>query len=198
MTEWRWGRSAVGAIYLVMAAADLSCGGGAARRSSVAAPKPAPARAAAPAPALPQVVVAVPDIFFTDSSTEEVDQTAAHEARLKSMVDGLRADVASSKRFAARSLTCGRASCADGRSSLDDLRREARAAGARLLLLAGVTKMSTLILWMNVSVVDVASGERVLVRVISFRGDNDDAWRRAGSFVAKQVVEELEKSPPKP
>jgi Protein of unknown function (DUF2380) len=198
MTEWRCGRSAVGAIYLVMAAAGLSCGGGGARRSPASAPEPEPTRAAAPARAAAQVVIAIPDIIFTDSSTEQVDQTAAHDARLRSMVDGLRADVATSKRFAARSLTCGGASCADGRSSLDDVRREARAAGARLLLITGVHKMSTLILWLNVSVVDVASGERVLVRVISFRGDNDDAWRRAGSFVAKQVLDELEKSPPKP
>jgi hypothetical protein len=196
MTESRCGRSAGGAICVVMAAACLSCGSGAARRSSVPAPESAPAGAAAPRPG--QLVIAIPDIIFSDSSTEEVDQSAAHEARLRSMVDGLRADVASNKRFAVLSLTCGGASCSRGGATLDDVRSEARAAGARLLLIGGVHKMSTLILWMNVTVVDVASGERVLVRVLSFRGDNDDAWRRAGSFAAKQVAEELQESLPKP
>lgn len=189
MSRSRCGRTAVGALYLVMAAAGLSLGSCAARRGSVPVPE------AAPAPA--QVVIAIPDIFFADSSTEEVDQTAAHQARLRSMVEGLRADFSGRKRFKVVPLACGGASCADGDADLDDLRREARAAGARLLLIGGVHKMSTLIMWMNVMVVDVASGERVLLRTLSFRGDNDDAWRRAGAFAADHVVDELEKSPPK-
>lgn len=111
------------------------------------------------------------------------------------MREGLRADLAASKRFKILALTCGGASC-NGAASLDDVRREARDAGASLLLVGGVRKMSTLILWMNILVVDVASGERVLVRELSFRGDNDDAWRRAGAFAAKQVVDELKESSP--
>jgi hypothetical protein len=47
---------------------------------------------------------------------------------------------------------------------------------------------------MNIMVFDVGSGERVLVRALSFRGDNDAAWRRAGTFAAKAALDELERS----
>lgn len=191
MTRSRCGRTAGGVLRLMMAATGLSSGACAAPRSSVPAPEPAPAREA-PAPS--QLVIAIPDILFSDTSTEETDQSAAHDARLRSMVEGLRADLAGSKRFVVVALTCGGASCADRAASLDDVRSEARAGGARLLLIVVVHKMSTLILWMNIMVVDVASGERVLVRTLSFRADNDDAWRRAGAFAAKNVVEELNKA----
>jgi len=191
MTRSRCGRTAGGALRLMMAATGLSSGACAAPRSSVPAPEPAPAREA-PAPS--QLVIAIPDILFSDTSTEETEQTAAHDARLRSMVDGLRADLAGSKRFKVLALTCGGASCAERAASLDDVRSEARAGGARLLLIGVVHKMSTLILWMNIMVVDVASGDRVLVRTVSFRADNDDAWRRAGAFAAKHVVEELTRS----
>ena len=50
-----------------------------------------------------------------------------------------------------------------------------------------VQKSSTLILQAFASLVDVPTGRLVLHKELSFRGDNDEAWRRAGHFMAAQL-----------
>lgn len=52
-----------------------------------------------------------------------------------------------------------------------------------------VQKSSTLILQAFASLVDVPTGKLILHKEMSFRGDNDEAWRRAGRFMAGQLRE---------
>jgi hypothetical protein len=51
-----------------------------------------------------------------------------------------------------------------------------------------VQKTSTLVLWCRASIVEVGNGEVVFDRWLSFRGDNDVAWQRAGSYLARQIA----------
>ena len=59
--------------------------------------------------------------------------------------------------------------------------------GAEQGLFVVVQKSSTLILQAFASLVDVKSGQLILHKELSFRGDNDEAWRRAGGFMADQL-----------
>ena len=56
---------------------------------------------------------------------------------------------------------------------------KAKEAGATHLLIGRFHKMSTLIQQAKFDVIDVKARKVVFDRYISFRGDNDAAWRRA-------------------
>ena len=70
-----------------------------------------------------------------------------------------------------------------------ELQKAARAAGAKLVLLGGVHKMSTLIQWAKIQIADEEQGQVVFDRLVTFRGDTDEAWQKAESFVARDVLE---------
>ena len=67
-----------------------------------------------------------------------------------------------------------------------ELQKAARAAGAKLVLLGGVHKMSTLVQWAKIQIADEEQGQ---VRLLTFRGDTDEAWQKAESYVARDVLE---------
>jgi hypothetical protein len=50
-------------------------------------------------------------------------------------------------------------------------------------------KMSTLIQQAKFDVIDVKARKVVFDRYISFRGDNDAAWRHAEAFLVRQILE---------
>jgi hypothetical protein len=51
--------------------------------------------------------------------------------------------------------------------------------------------MSTLVQWGEVEIVDVENNRVLLRRIVSFRGDNDEAYRRAAFFVGDTVGDVL-------
>jgi hypothetical protein len=55
----------------------------------------------------------------------------------------------------------------------------------------GVHKISTLITFGRIEVVDLASGRSLLNRDITFRGDDEGAWTHADSYIADMVVQAL-------
>ena len=65
----------------------------------------------------------------------------------------------------------------------------ARDSGDDQALFIVAQKTSTLILQLFANLVDTESGDLILSRNLNFRGDNDDAWRRAGRFLARQMRE---------
>ncbi len=70
----------------------------------------------------------------------------------------------------------------------DDILAAARAAGADVLLIGTIHKMSTLVQWASVEEIDAKTGQVVLDRLFSFRGDSDDTWARAEAFIADEVT----------
>jgi Protein of unknown function (DUF2380) len=144
---------------------------------------PAAAADGAPSP----VPIAVLDLAYIDTSGEPRDQTQEHAARIRRFSDALRGDLERSGRFRIVTAQCGGAPCSAG-GEPSELVARARAAGAKLLLIAGVHKQSTLIQWAKVQAVDVDAERVVLDKLLTFRGDTDEAWERAEAFAAREVA----------
>ena len=134
--------------------------------------------------------LAVVGFNFVDTSGEAKDQSAAHAARLSAMMETLQGKLAASGRFKIIALACMPQPCT-AEPDVDGALAEARKAGADWTLLGTVRKTSTLILDMPVQVIDMASGKSVYGRLLSFRGDTDDAWQHAARFLAREVIAQL-------
>jgi hypothetical protein len=130
--------------------------------------------------------IAVVDFDYRDTSGEPRDQRQEHEARLKDFMAGLRGDLAARGKTVV-SLNCGPAPCSVAMPA-GDLLRAAREAGAGILLVGSIQKMSTLVQWAKAEAIDTGTERIVLDRLFTFRGDNDEAWRRAEGFIADQLA----------
>lgn len=132
--------------------------------------------------------VAIIDFTYSDSSGEPRDQTAEHQERLKAFMSALAADLAAGGRLRVVTPECDPAPCTLTAGAVPELAEAARRAGAELLVVGGIHKMSTLVQMAKVEVVDVKAGRVVFQKLYTFRGDNDEAWRRAESFIAGQIL----------
>jgi Protein of unknown function (DUF2380) len=140
--------------------------------------------------AVEPVAVAVADFDYIDTSGEVLDQERVHAQRLRALAQQVREGLDHSGRYRVVTLACDPAPCSVGRTDPAELLAKARAVGARLLLYGGIQKMSTLIQYGNAQVVDLDADRLVFNRNISFRGDNDEAWRRAAQFLVADLVKE--------
>jgi hypothetical protein len=140
------------------------------------------------APRVP-IPLAVVDFDYNDTSGEARDQKEEHLSRLRDFMQSLRRDLEKDGAFRIVPLDCGAEPCSVMRLTPEDLYEAARKAGARLVLYGGVHKMSTLVEWAQAQIVDVEKNVVVDDRHLSFRGDSDDAWRRAEAFLAKRLSE---------
>jgi hypothetical protein len=131
--------------------------------------------------------VAVVDFDYVDTSGEERDQSQEHQARLNDFMAALRRDLAAQGKTVV-TLNCDQAPCSAA-APADVLQRAAREAGARILLVGGIHKMSTLVQWAQVAAIDAATGQVVFNKLFTFRGDSDDAWRSAEGFIARQLAD---------
>jgi hypothetical protein len=112
--------------------------------------------------------VSIDDFSYVDTSGEVIDQTAAHQKRLDAFMRALRADVAAEPRYRLVSSA-------------------APAGEARIKVVGGVQKMSTLVQWAKVAVIDVGASSVLYEKLYTFRGDNDEAWEHARMFVSREV-----------
>jgi hypothetical protein len=102
-------------------------------------------------------------------------------------MQALRNDVGKSTKFSIIPLLCEGQPCAVRGSEPTILMAAARNAGAKLLLYGGIHKQSTLIQWAKVEVIDLERERLVYNRLLSFRGDDANAWRRAEQHLAKDL-----------
>jgi len=134
------------------------------------------------------VALAVIDFDYIDTSGEERDQHREHEARLGALVGALRDDLAKNAPFRVVTPTCGHEPCKA--ASLEDgsLLVAAREAGANIVLIGGIHKMSTLVQWAEIVAIDASSGRVLDKKLFTFRGDTDEAWRRAERFIVDEIT----------
>jgi hypothetical protein len=140
------------------------------------------------------IPIVVADFDYNDTSGEVADQRAEHAARVKAFAGLLRERLAGEGKYKVLRLDCAKATCSAGSIGADDLIAAARKADARLLVYGGIHKMSTLIEWGSVQVVDVQQKQLLLNRLFSFRGDTDEAFRRAAEFIGETLQGVMPKS----
>jgi hypothetical protein len=131
--------------------------------------------------------IAVIDFNYIDTSGEERDQRSEHEARLKDFMSALRRDLAAGDKLRSVAPVCRPEPCSLTPSTQGELLGAAREAGADVLLLGGIHKVSTLVQQVRIQAIDTKTGQVVLDRFFTFRGDTDEAWRRAEAFISDQL-----------
>jgi hypothetical protein len=147
----------------------------------------AAAQAAAP------LTVAVADFDYIDTSGEVRDQRAAHEARMTRFTELLRESLGAQDGFQVLSLACAEPPCTPINMQPDKFITASRRSGARFVLYGGIHKISTLVQWGDVQLLDLESDKVLFRQNVTFRGDNDEAFRRAAAFVGDSVKDALAK-----
>jgi hypothetical protein len=133
------------------------------------------------------VRVAIADFDYTDTSNEPRSQAGEHARRLADFVKALRADISATGPFMSVEIACASPPCTAGDTPAAALIGAAKAAGARLLVYGGIEKMSALIQWGKMQVVDLQTDRLVDDKMITFRGDSDEAWAHAAAFVIEGI-----------
>jgi hypothetical protein len=134
------------------------------------------------------IKLAVADFDYLDTSGETQDQAAAHAERLRNFTQLIDDELSASGKYQVVAITCPKRPCSAGAMDAQSLTDAARQSGARLLLFGGIHKMSTLVQFGKAQVADLETDQVVYDRTITFRGDDDNAWRRAGEFLAEDLV----------
>lgn len=67
---------------------------------------------------------------------------------------------------------------------------KARQAGAVYLLIGGIHKESTLIQLAKFDILDVNAQTVVFDRLLTFRGDDDTAWKHAETFLQREILQQ--------
>ena len=155
---------------------------------ALAAAPPLGMPAGATSPASEPIAVAVLEFDYVDTSGEARDQQKEHAARLQRFAEGLRQDLAGSGKYRIVHPACDPAPCTAAGSDPTVLVDSARQAGAKLVIFGGMHKMSTLVQWAKLQALDLQSDKIVFDKLITFRGDNDESWRQAESFVAREFI----------
>jgi Protein of unknown function (DUF2380) len=138
--------------------------------------------------------IAIIDFGYVDTSGEVRDQQGEHAARLMNFMNALKGGLAKRNKIRIIAPACMPEPCSTAHSSEGNLLNAARAAGADLLLVGGIHKMSTLVQWAEVKAIDVKSGQIVFDRLFTFRGDTDLAWRHAEEYMEATISDEVAKS----
>jgi hypothetical protein len=128
---------------------------------------------------------------FLDTSGEMRDQAADHEARLKRMASTVASGVSSPGGYRIVEPSAALASCQ--RTDSACLLGAARAAGADLILVGALQKVSTMATQLWAAMFDTGTGQRLFFRQMTFRGDTDQAWDRAAMYLSQ----EIQADPPK-
>ena len=147
----------------------------------------------AASPAAAPIAVAVADFDYFDTSGEVTDQSAEHLARVASFANLLRDNLAAQGDYRVVTIECPDHPCTATSMSQDVFIAAARKAGARLVVYGGIRKMSTLVQWGVVELLDLQSDKLLMRRTVTFRGDNDEAYRRAALFVGDTLRDAMPK-----
>jgi len=145
-----------------------------------------PACADTGVPSVRTLGVTVEDFSYLDTSGEPADQTAVHQRRLRAFTTALRRDVDADGPYRLVPPSCTPPCAEQGPPSARETQSTAQG-DERIRIIGGIHKMSTLVQWAKVAVIEVDTNRVLFERRYSFRGDNDEAWDRAESFVFRDI-----------
>jgi hypothetical protein len=132
-------------------------------------------------------------IKLLDTSGEPTDQASQHAGRLIGMADELATDLSHSGLYRATAISADQLRNGCPTESVPCLLKFAQAQGADAIFIGVVHKSSTLIMQLWARLVDARTGRDIYTRDLNFRGDNDEAWRRAERFLAEQIRDGMPK-----
>ena len=139
------------------------------------------------------LTIAVADFDYVDSSGEVKDQSAEHKARVAHFAETVRANISAQGDYQVLPIECTEPPCTPINMRPDNFIAAGRRSGARFVLYGGIHKMSTLVQWGDVELLDLEANKLLLKRTVTFRGDNDEAFSRAAAFVGTTIREAMEK-----
>lgn len=131
--------------------------------------------------------IALANFYYLDTSGEPGDRTAEHAARIALFEAKLGEGLADRAAYEVVALTCGQPECSVGTLSVEKAVEAAAALDVDYLLLGAVQKVSTLVGMGRVDIIDIGDRRDVFSRVLSFRGDTDEAFVRVADFVVTNV-----------
>lgn len=133
-------------------------------------------------------VIALANFDFLDTSGEPTDQSEAHQKRLLNFSTYLRSQLAESSKFQIAAIPCQSSQCTATDPGFVALSKMAKQAGAAYLVIGMIRKSSTLIGWVEYSVLEVENNRSLCGELITYRDDTDESWRRAARFSAGQIA----------
>lgn len=133
--------------------------------------------------------LAVAEMDYVDTSGEVIDQGADHRRRLRAFEESLRRDLTATGKLRNVVLDCPPNACSIGDMTVSQLIGKAQAAGTDFLLISAFHKVSTLVQWAKFDIIDIKANRLAFERLVSFRGDNDEAWRRAAAFMVRDIMD---------
>jgi len=147
--------------------------------------------ALAPGLSATPLTIAVADFDYKDNSGEVRDQSAEHKARVAHFTELVRENLSAQGDTSVLPFDCPQHPCTPIKMGPDDFIAAARRTGARFIVYGGILKVSTLVQNGLVEVLDLQNEKLILMRTVSFRGDNDEAFSRAAAFVGETVREAM-------
>jgi Protein of unknown function (DUF2380) len=140
------------------------------------------------------LTIAVADFDYKDNSGEVRDQSAEHKARVAHFAELVRENLSAQGDTSVLPFDCPQHPCTPIKMGSDDFIAAARRTGARFIVYGGILKVSTLVQNGLVEVLDLQNEKPILMRAVSFRGDNDEAFSRAAAFVGETVREAMKEA----
>jgi Protein of unknown function (DUF2380) len=140
------------------------------------------------------LTIAVADFDYKDNSGEVRDQSAEHKARVAHFAELVRENLSAQGDTSVLPFDCPQHPCTPIKMGSDDFIAAARRTGARFIVYGGILKVSTLVQNGLVEVLDLQNEKLILMRAVSFRGDNDEAFSRAAAFVGETVREAMKEA----
>lgn len=133
--------------------------------------------------------LAVASFTFEDTSGEAKTDKTQHNAMLKDFQSIVSRTLSDKLKLDVTPLPCAPDKCSLADPGMEALADMAKKADARYLVAGGLHKMSTLVGWAKVVVVDLGPNGKVCDRLLSYRGDNSEAWDRAAKFAASDLID---------
>ncbi|MGH6860175.1 MAG: DUF2380 domain-containing protein [Phyllobacterium sp.] len=135
-----------------------------------------------------KIVLASANFDFVDTSGEPRDQSDEHKDRLAKFSDYLRRKLAENSKFRLAGLPCQASRCTATDPGFKALSKMAKQEGADYLVIGIIRKTSSLIGWVEYSVLNVGDNRSVCGELITYRSDTDESWQRAARFSAGQIA----------
>ena len=139
------------------------------------------------------LTIAVADFDYVDTSGEVRDQSKEHQARVAHFAELLRTTLGAQGVFHVLPLECAEPPCTPVNMQPAKFIDASRRSGARFVIYGGIHKVSTLVQWGDVQLLDLEADKVLFRQNVTFRGDTDEAYRRAAAFVGESVRDAMEK-----